>query len=152
MTSQLKPMNPAAGVFVANEVGWANLRDLLLELGCDVRDLTDQSDGTAVSADTAVAWGSTLLESLDLIVVEFIPDRAFEGGVRPALAVPSTVTPVHERTYAAGERRLMEALGRPVEDQPMPSSWTPLTKDRDQLALVTKFAEFCLASGGFVQH
>lgn len=152
MISQLRPTNAEAGEFVANELGWANLRDLLIELGCDVSAMTDQADGSPVSADIAGIWGGTILDNLDRVRLDRTADRTFSGGERWELTVEGTLTPVEERTYIAGERRLAEALGRPLEPTPLPSSRTRLKDNREALAFVTKFAKFCLASGGFEQH
>jgi hypothetical protein len=90
----LSPSDPQFHEFRASWIGWGVLSDLLVELGCDIAELSNSNDGEIVSEGTARELGRAIEENLDQIVEVRYRDPSFTVGFRSELRVVGTKTPV----------------------------------------------------------
>ncbi len=150
--------------FYANWKLWGMLADLLTELECDVSQLSFFNDSGEVPAGLAASWGEAILANLDRIRVEkhIVTQGFLRGSDEVDLRVEGTSTPVVIGARARGRemaRRLLDNADRNM-DEVFPSEGEvlddvpevkPLMECPEELAIVTKFGNFCIASEGFTQ-
>ena len=152
MGMDLSAKNEGVEGFHANWSMWGVLGDLLSELNCDLAEMAGDNSGDVVSAATAAAWGQAILDNQGRILVDLVPDSLYEGGARWVVRAEGSGTPVG---VIANEAALQAALAAGGLDTPEPPAGDIKTVSLSEMPEleeeVLKFAQFCLASGGFEQ-
>lgn len=152
-------VNPATddtASYHVNWTGWTTLRDLLLELGCDITTMAGGNDGDTVPADTAAQWGTTIKNNLHRIVIERYPSTRYAGGYYERYRVEGSATPqilgTAEQINALIGLAHSGTVNTSSEHSDTAPDVTRLTDDPAGVAWLTGFATFCQASGGFHQY
>ena len=151
----LAPRDPASEEFHANWTGWGLLADLLVELGCDITEMSVTNEGEVVREVTAREWGLAILENMDRIVEVRYRDEMFQDGFRSEFKVVGSQTPVLlsrlEVTRAiVGVATVSDVMGLPPVDE-VPEVRAVIEDDRARTWL-ERAALFFLNSGGFAQY
>lgn len=152
-------VNPATddtGSYHVNWTGWATLRDLLLELGCDITAMAGGNDGDTVPAEDAERWGTAIKGNLQRVVIERYPSTRYAGGYYERYRVEGSATPqilgTAEQINALIGLAHSGTVNTSSEHSDTAPDVTRLTDDPRGTAWLTGFATFCQASGGFHQY
>ena len=150
----LAPEDPEFIEFHASWVGWGVLSDLLIELGCDVTEMSVSNDGEVVSELTAMNWGCAIEESLGRIVEVRYHDESFAAGFRSELRVIGTKTPVLLTRHEISRVVMAETMGLTNEDMYTNDEVPlvpPILELKESLNWLLRAAWFFRNSGGFAQ-
>jgi hypothetical protein len=155
----LEPADPQFQAFRASWVGWGVLSDLLIELGCDISELSLSNDGEIVSEATAHEWGRAIEDNLDRIVEVRYKDPAFTVGFRSELRVVGTTTPVLLSRHEITKVLVAEMYPNPADaNVPLLNSCgdeipevIPVVDLTESLNWLLRAAWFFRNSGGFAQ-
>ena len=135
---------------------WAQLAELLDELGCDTSSMSG-GGGDVVDAATARAWGKALWGGLTkgLIYLLKYPDLPFSSGWRGEFHVEGTKTPVLLSTRMYGEMLVNATMGASDSesdtDLDAPPEKVNITEGHDLYEWLSVIAAFFAKSGGFEQ-
>ena len=150
----LAPEDPDFSEFRASWVGWGVLSDLLIELGCDVTEMSVSNEGEVVRELTAINWGSAIEENLDRIVEVRYLDESFAAGFRSELRVIGTKTPVLLTRHEISRVVMAETMGLPNENRYTNDELPlvlPIQELKESLTWLLRAAWFFRKSGGFAQ-
>lgn len=155
----LDPQGDNEGGHHFNWSGWSVLCDLLVELGCDVDELSGSNDGEVVCDTTAKAWASTITEALAAgrIYSVSYPDRMMAGGLREEFHVEDTTTPVLlnaravvQAMFAVEDGEDTDALSGTTDNDRAPAK-AKVSLRNEQGEWLADIAKFFASAGGFEQ-
>jgi hypothetical protein len=136
--------------FHLNWTGWGVLRDLLIELGCDLTQLSVTNNAEVVDAATSAAWGHAISDALaeGRIYTVHYRDGSFVGDWREEMHVEGTDTPVLLSSAAAMRTELGAQDDTDLDYRPLKGSVSPESEPGRWLSAL---ATFMAGSGGFAQ-
>jgi hypothetical protein len=115
---------------------WIALNELLLQLGCDVSEMTTFNDGQHVRAATCRAWAGAIRKALPQIRRLTVPTAPFVVHLSLDGREPEALRTLPRRTRAVARQR----------------GYHIARLDHDEIEELKRFCDFFETCGGFRQY